>query len=113
MSVLRRCKGKSFIIILLAIINICASFKMIYALSLLKGIETFIRILIVIIIILILIGSIFTYFKYLVKRKSKYFKLIPITLIYVIILSIGSKYILKTYKSLDKIIKIVKMCIEN
>ena len=101
MSVLRRCKGKSFIIILLAIINIWASFKMIYSLSLLKGIETFIRVLIVIIIILILIGSIFTYFKYLVKRKSKYFKLIPITLIYVIILSIGSKYILKTYKSLD------------
>lgn len=101
MSVLNRCKGKTFIIILLAILNICASFKMIYALSLLSGIETFVRILVVIIIILMLIGFLFTYLKYLVKRKSKYFKLIPITLIYVFILFIGSKYILKTYKTLD------------
>ena len=98
MSVLNRCKGKTFIIILLAILNICASFKMIYALSLLSGIETFVRILVVIIIILMLIGFLFTYFKYLVKRKSKYFKLIPITLIYVFILFTGAKYILKTYK---------------
>ncbi|MBE6160453.1 MAG: PASTA domain-containing protein [Lactobacillales bacterium] len=103
MSVLNRCKGKSLILILLFIFNICASFKMIYALSLLSGIETFIRLLIIIIIVLMFIGFSFTYLKYLVKRKSKYFKLIPITLIYTFILFTGSKYILKTYNTIDNL----------
>ena len=67
MSVLNRCKGKSLVIIILFIFNIYASFKMVYALSLLSGVETFVRFLVIVIIILMLIGFSFRYFKYLVK----------------------------------------------
>lgn len=103
MNILTRCKGKTLVLIILFILNIFASFKMLYALSLLTGIETFIRVLISIIIILLLIGFSFSYLKYLVKKHSNYFKLIPITLVYVLILILGSKYIIKTYKSIDKL----------
>lgn len=98
MNNLTRCKGKILIITVLFLLNIYASFKMLYALSLLSGIETFIRILISIIIVLLVVGFSFTYLKYLSKEKKSYFKLIPITLVYVLILLIGSKYIIKTYK---------------
>lgn len=103
MSVLNKCKRKRFILIVLLIFNIYASFKMMYALSLLSGIETFVRFLVIIIIILMLIGFVITYLKSLIKKKAKYFKLIPLTLIYTCILLTGSKYILKTYKTLDNI----------
>ena len=65
MNILKRCKGKTLVLMILFILNIIASFKMLYALSLLKGIETFIRLLISIIIIVLLIGFSFTYLKYL------------------------------------------------
>lgn len=103
MNILKRCKGKTLVLMILFILNIIASFKMLYALSLLKGIETFIRLLISIIIIVLLIGFSFTYLKYLYKRNSKYFKLIPITIIYVFILFIGSKCIIKTYKTVSNL----------
>lgn len=103
MDILKRCKGKTLVLMILFILNVITSFKMLYALSLLKGIETFIRVLLSIIIIILLVAFSFTYLKYLYKRKSKYFKLIPITIIYVLILSIGSKYIIKTYKSINNL----------
>ena len=61
MDILTRCKGKSIIIVLLFIINMFASFKMLYAISLLSGIETFIRILVSIILLIILGGFILPY----------------------------------------------------
>ena len=96
-------KNKKLIILFLFIINIYSSFKMVYALSLLNGIETLVRFLIILIICLMAIGFTITYLRKLVKRKAKYFKLVPITLLYCFILLIGSKYILKTYKTLDKL----------
>lgn len=103
MNILNKYSRKKIILILLFVLNVYASFKMIYALSLLNGIESFVRFLVIIIIILMLIGFSFTYLKHLVKRKLKYFKLIPITLIYVFILLTGSKYILKTYKTINNL----------
>lgn len=96
-------KNKKLILLFLFIINIYSSFKMVYALSLLSGIETLVRFLIIIIIFLMVIGFTITYFRKLVKRKSKYLKLIPITFLYCFILLFGAKYILKTYNTLDRL----------
>lgn len=102
-DILTRCKGKSFVLIFLFIINTIGSFKMIYALSLLNGIENFVRFFVGLILLLLWIGFSLTYLKKLCRRKSKYFIYIPITLIYTILLLTGSNYIFKTYKVIDKI----------
>lgn len=99
----KKYKFKNIIIIILFILMIFSSFKMLYALSLLKGIETLIRFLISIILILLLIGFLLTYLRCLYKKRVKYIKILIISLIYIIILMIGSRYILKTYKSISNL----------
>ena len=103
LKVLKRCIGKSIVLIILFILNTFATYKMVYALSLLSGIETFVRMLVIIILVLLWIGFSLTYIKKLFKRKSKYLRYIPITIVYVTILFVGSNYIIKTYKVIDRL----------
>ena len=96
-------KKKNIIILVLLIMNVISSFKMLYSLSLLDGIESFIRVLISLIIILMLIGFLITYFRLIIENNKQYIKYIFTTIIYCLILLIGSNFILKIYKSLSKI----------
>ncbi len=102
-KVLGRCVGKSIVLIVLFILNTLATYKIIYALSLLSGIENFVRFLVIIILVLMWLGFSLTYMKKLWKTKSKYLRYIPITIVYVTILFVSSSYIIKTYKVIDKL----------
>lgn len=98
-----RLNKKNILIVILLLLNIFSSFKMLYSLSLLHGIETFIRVLVSIIIILMLIGFSLSYYKILINKNTKYIRYLIITIIYCFILLIGSSFIIKTYKTISKI----------
>jgi len=97
-SLLAKNKLKSIILILLGILTIGSTVYILYALSLLKGIETFIRILFSITVVLIGFILCLSYFKSLYKKNSKYGLYIPFVGIYCTVLLIMGHYICKTYK---------------
>lgn len=101
-EILKRDILKSIILIILAICTVGAGIYILYALSLLKGIETFIRILFSITVVLIGIILCIYYLKSLYRKRSKYYIYIPIVIIYSGLLSIMGYYIIKTYKSIDR-----------
>lgn len=102
-ELLKKDKLKSIVLILLGIFTIGADIYALYALSLLKGIETFIRIVFSITIILIGLILCLSYIKSLHKKRSKYFIYIPFVAIYCAILFVMGYYIIKTYKSIDRL----------
>lgn len=102
-TLLQKNKLKSTILIILSFFTIGTTIYTLYALSLLKGIETFIRILFSITIILISTILCLSYIKSLHKKKSKYGIYIPFVMIYCSLLFIFGYYILKTYKAIDKL----------
>ena len=94
---LKKDKLKSIILIILGIFTIWADIYALYALSLLKGIETFIRVVFAITIVLIGIILCLSYIKSLRKKRSKYFIFIPFVIIYCGILFVMGHYIVKTF----------------
>ena len=90
---------KSIILILLMVITIGTSGYILYALSLLKGIETLIRVLFSITVVLIGLILCISYIKSLRKKRSKYYIYIPIVIIYCGLLSVVGYYVIKTYNN--------------
>lgn len=91
---------KTIILIILFILNIYFSFKMLYAILLLKGIETLFRILLSFIVIIMMGIFIYLYYNQINNQKLKYSKITIVSIIYILILLISSKYILRAYKSI-------------
>ncbi len=102
-ALLKKDIKKSIVLILLSILTIGSTGYILYALSLLAGIETFIRILFSITIVLISLILCLSYIKSLHKKKSRYYIYIPFVLIYSFILFLFGYYIVKTYKAIDKL----------
>lgn len=96
-------KVKIGILGIVFLIQLFATGYMLYALSLLSGVETLVRILFSISIILILIISIISYLKSIRKKNSKYYIYVPFILLYSVLLIIFGYYIYKTYAVLDKL----------
>lgn len=101
-KLLRKNKMKSIILGILFIITIFSTIYIIRALLLLRGIETFIRILFSITIILIAFILSLNFIKSLHKKKSRYGFYIPFVGIYCAILLLFGYYIYKTYNAIDK-----------
>lgn len=89
-------KLKAFIILITFIINTVATGYLLYAISLLNGIENKVRLLLAIVLGIAWIIFVICYRKSIKKGKSKYGLFIPITIIYALILSFGAFYIVKT-----------------
>lgn len=102
-TLLKKNKLKSIVLIMLGIFTIVSSIYVLYSLTLLKGIESLIRILFAITVILIGIILCFSYIKSLHKKKSKYGLYIPFVGIYCAILLVLGHYICKTYSAIDKL----------
>jgi len=83
------------------IIMTFSSAYILYAVSLLNGIENKMRIILCITIFMIWLSSIVSYFKSLRKKKSKIKIAFLITLIYSVLLSGAAFYIIKTYSTLQ------------
>ena len=90
-------KLKALIISITFIINTVATGYLLYAISLLNGIENKIRLLLAIVLVIAWLIFFVCYKKSIKKAKSKYGIFIPITIIYAAILSLGAFYIIKTY----------------
>ena len=90
-------KLKALIIAITFIINTVATGYLLYAISLLNGIENKIRLLLAIVLVIAWLIFFVCYKKSIKKAKSKYGIFIPITIIYAAILSLGAFYIIKTY----------------
>lgn len=102
-TLLKKNKLKSIILILLGIFTIGSNAYILYALSLLKGIETLIRILFSITLVLIGVILCLSYIKSLHKKHSKYGIYIPFVGIYCAVLIVFGYYICKTYNAIDKL----------
>lgn len=102
-TLLKKNKLKLIILVLLGIFTIGSTAYILYALSLLKGIETFIRILFSITVVLIGIVLCLSYTKSLHKKHSKYGIYIPFVGVYCAILIVFGHYICKTYNAIDKL----------
>lgn len=94
---------KLITLIILGLFTIGSSVYILYALSLLSGIETFIRIIFSITLVLITLILCLSFIKSFYKRKSKYLLYIPFVFIYCFILILFGYYIIKTYKAIDKL----------
>lgn len=94
---------KLIILMILGLCSIGSSIYILYGLSLLSGIETFIRILFSITVVLITLILCLSFVKSLRKKKSKYLLYIPIVFIYCFVLILFGYYIIKTYKAIDKL----------
>ncbi|MFV0249509.1 MAG: LCP family protein [Bacilli bacterium] len=95
-------KLRGMLFLILIILNISATFYFIYGLSLLTGIENILRILVSIILIILCFIFILWYIKAAIKMKKRYLIFIPITILYSIILIVMGIYVLKTYKTIEK-----------
>ena len=102
-TLLKKNKLKSIILALLGILTIGSTVYILYALSLLKGIETFMRVLFSITVVFIGIILCLSYMKSLHKKRSKYGIYIPFVGIYCVILIVFGYYIYKTYNAIDKL----------
>ena len=76
---------------------------MLYAILLLKGIENLFRVILSIIIIIMLGIFIYCYYVHINDKRLKYFNITIISIIYIFILMISSKYILKAYQIVKNI----------
>lgn len=92
---------KRIILVCMSIINLFATFYLLYAIKLLDGIEDTVRLLISIILIVLCLAFLFGYFSTFKKRKKMFYVYIPITIIYSFILTIFGHYILKTFNILS------------
>ena len=101
-NLLKRRKGKSIVLFALFFLTVGSTLYILYALSLLSGIETLIRILLAITVILIGIILCLSYMKSLRKKRSKYGLYIPFVGVYVVLLFVFGHYICKTYNAIDK-----------
>ncbi len=79
-----------------------ASFYLLYALSLLTGIENKVRLLLAFMILLLWIGFGLGYLKSASRKKGKYLFYIPITILYSFLLLFVGHYINKTYQVVDR-----------
>ena len=99
-------KGKAITLLLMFLLVTFGTFYLLYAVSLLNGIEDKIRILLSICLIIILLIFALAFHKSLMKSKikktRKYIFFIPITVLYSAVLILGAFYIIKTYKVVDK-----------
>ena len=96
-------KLKSIVLIILGIFTVGSTGYILYALSLLKGIETLIRVLFSITLVLIGIILCLSYIKSFRKKRSRYGIYIPFVSVYCAILIVFGYYICKTYSAIDKL----------
>lgn len=94
-------KLKSFVMILSFIMGTFATVYLLYAISLLGGIENNIRLVFAIILVLIWLCFNMAYYHSLNKKKSKLKTTFVITLIYSALLVLVGHYIIKTYMTVD------------
>lgn len=92
---------KRIILVSMSIINLFATFYLLYGIKLLDGIEDTVRLLISIILIVLCLAFLFGYFKSFKKRKKMFYVYIPITIIYSVILIVFGHYISKTFNILS------------
>lgn len=93
---------KIIILFILFVVLTISSIYLLYALSLLTGIENKIRFLLTLMILLLWIGFGLGFLKSLFRKKGKYYLYIPITILYALLLSFMSHYIIKTYHVVDR-----------
>ena len=93
----RKLKKKSIFVFIMILLCIFASFISVYSLSLLSGVETMIRMVMMGIIIVLALILIIGLFSSLKKKNKKYLIYIPIVLLYSGLLIGFSYYIKKTY----------------
>ena len=93
----RKLKKKSIFIFIMILLCIFASLVSIYSLSLLSGVETMIRMVMIGIIAILGLTFIIGLFSSLKKKNKKYLIYIPIVLAYSVLLIGFSYYIKKTY----------------
>ena len=99
-------KGIKVISILFIIVQLLATFTLLYSLYIIKGIETELRYLFMILVLIINIISIILTTKSLKKeKKSKFFIFVIVSSIFIFAQAIGSYYILKTYSTLSSMNK--------
>ena len=103
LTLFKKNKLKSIILILLGILTVGATSYILYALSLLNGIENFIRTVFSITLILIGVILCMSFIKSFHKKRSRYAFYVPFVLIYCIILIVFGYYIYKTYNAIDKL----------
>ena len=99
-------KAIKVISILFIIVQLLATFTLLYSLYIIKGIETELRYLFMILVLIINIISIILTTKSLKKeKKSKFFIFVIVSSIFIFAQAIGSYYILKTYSTLNSMNK--------
>ena len=99
-------KAIKVISILFIIVQLLATFTLLYSLYIIKGIETELRYLFMILVLIINIISIILTTKSLKKeKKSKFFIFVIVSSIFIFAQAIGSYYILKTYSTLSSMNK--------
>ncbi len=89
-----------FLILFIALTG--SSFYLLYALSLLTGIENKVRFVLALMILLLWVGFGLGYLRSVSRKKGKYLFYIPITILYVFLLSFMGYYINKTYQVVDR-----------
>ena len=102
MKYFKRNPKKCIILSILFIVLTSASIYLLYALSLLVGIENRVRFLVTLILILFWIGFLLGYLKAGMRVKVKYLFYIPVTIVYSILLSVMGHYIVRTYRVVDR-----------
>lgn len=98
---MKKNKLKKILLIISFILMTLSTSYIVYAVSLLNGIENMARLLFAITIVMIWICAVVTYIKSLKKAKSKSKLIFLITLIYAILISIVAYYICRTYSTLS------------
>ena len=99
-------KAIKVISILFIIVQLLATFTLLYSLYIIKGIETELRYLFMILVLIINIISIILTTKSLKKeKKSKFFIFVIVSSIFIFAQAIGSYYIFKTYSTLSSMNK--------
>lgn len=98
----KRDPKKCIILTILFLLMSIASIYLLYAMSLLVGIENRVRFLLAIIIVLFGIGFSLGYIRSIKRTKGKYLFYIPITVLYSTLLLVVGYYIIKTYHIVDR-----------
>lgn len=93
---------KCLILMVLFILLTGSSIYLLYALSLLTGIENKIRLVLTFMILLLWLGFGLGYLKSVLRKKEKYYIYIPITILYAGLLLFMGYYIHKTYQIVDR-----------
>lgn len=90
------------ILMILFVLLTISSIYLLYALSLLTGIENKIRLVLTLMILLLWIGFGLGYLKSIFRKKGKYYVYIPVTILYAALLLFMGYYIHKTYQVVDR-----------